>query len=253
MTGPARRRGCGSQGAAVSVSTAAQVASHGVHSPVYGFAGRASGTWLLSPSVIPLEQCSPKPSPARARVVASFYLGVALVGFVWHAVSQEDNDVWSAPGTGWIELLWTPMLGVAVGLLIVAGFRLLERRQSWLPALHREFRGILGRPTGTELLLLAGASAFGEEILFRGAMLDAWGPWLSSGVFALLHVPPRRELWPWTVSAGLLGVALAWLTTWTGNLGPAVAAHFLINLVDLAYITRRAPAIAVRGPIRPRA
>lgn len=199
-----------------------------------------------------LEQRSPKPSPARAKVVASFYLGVALVGFLWHAIAEEDNDVWRAADTTVIELLWTPVLGLALGLLVVAGFRVLERRQSWLPQLHREFRSILGRPSGTEILLLAAASSLGEEIFFRGAMLDAWGPWVSSLVFALLHVPPRRDLWPWTVSAGLLGLALAWLTIATGNLGPAVVAHFVINFINLAYITRRAPAIAVRGPIRPR-
>lgn len=200
-----------------------------------------------------LDQRSPQPSGARAKVVASFYLGLALAGFLWHAVAQDNNDVWRGPGTTALELLWTPLLGVGLGLGVIAGFRLLERRFAWLPALHREFRSILGRPSGTELLLLAGASALGEEIFFRGAMLDAWGPWVSSGVFALLHVPPRRELWPWTVSAGLLGLALAGLTTLTGNLGAAVAAHFVINLVNLAYITRHAPAIALRGPIKPRA
>ncbi len=216
-------------------------------------AGRARGRSLLSQGVIRIEQRSPKPSPARARVVASFYLGVAVVGFLWHAISQENNDFWRTPSSTWFELMWTPALGLALGLVAVAAFRVLERRHSWLPALHREFRSILGRPSGSELLLLAAASALGEEILFRGAMLDAWGPWISSLVFALLHVPPRRELWPWTVSAGLLGLALAGLTVLTGNLGPAVAAHFVINLINLAYITRRAPAIAVRGPIRPRA
>jgi membrane protease YdiL (CAAX protease family) len=199
-----------------------------------------------------IEQRSPKPSPARASVVASFYLGLGLVGFLWHAVAEENNDVWRTADTTVLELLWTPLLGLALGLLVVVGFRVLERRQKWLPALHREFRSILGRPSGSELLLLAAASSLGEEIFFRGAMLDAWGPWVSSLVFALLHVPPRRELWPWTVSAGLLGLALAGLTTLTGNLGPAVVAHFVINFINLAYITRRAPAIAVRGPVRPR-
>jgi membrane protease YdiL (CAAX protease family) len=198
------------------------------------------------------EQRSPQPSATRAKVVASFYVGVGLAGFLWHAIAQDDNDVWSAADTHILELLWTPLLGVAFGLGVIVAFRVAERRFAWLPALHREFRSILGRPTGAELVVLAAASALGEEIFFRGAMLDAWGPWVSSAVFALLHVPPRRELWPWTLSAGLLGLALAGLTTLTGNLGAAVAAHFVINLVNLAYITRRAPAIALRGPIQPR-
>lgn len=199
-----------------------------------------------------LQPSSPKPTATRAQVVASFYLALALAGFLWHAISQDDNDCWRAVGVSDTALLWTPLLGVAFGLLVVVAFRVLERRWAWLPDLHREFRSILGRPSGAELLLLAGASAIGEEIFFRGAMLDAWGPWLSSLVFALLHVPPRRELWAWTASAGLLGLGLAALTLWTGNLGAAVAAHFVINLLNLAYITRRAPAIAVRGPVQPR-
>jgi membrane protease YdiL (CAAX protease family) len=207
---------------------------------------------MLPARVALVRQGSPKPTAARAQVVVSFYLALAIAGFMWHAISQENNDVWRASGVGVVELLWTPLLGVGFGLAVVVAFRVLERWWSWLPNLHREFRGILGRPSGTELLLLASASALGEEIFFRGAMLDAWGPWLSSLVFALIHVPPRRELWPWTVSAGLLGLCLAGLTMWTGNLGAAVVAHFLINLINLAYITRRAPAIAVRRPVRPR-
>lgn len=201
-----------------------------------------------------LEHSSPKPSAARAQVVASFYVALALAGFLWHAIGQENNDLWRASAElSHLALLLTPLIGVGFGLLVVAGFRVMQRRWAWLPALHKEFRGILGRPTPAELLLLAAASAVGEEIFFRAAMLDAWGPWISSLVFALLHVPPRRELWPWTLSAGLLGLALAWLTIWTGNIGPAIAAHFVINLLNLAYITRRNPAVALRGPIRPRA
>ena len=133
----------------------------------------------------------------------------------------------------------------------MVAFRLLETRMAWLPELHREFRAIFGRPSVRELFLLAASSAIAEELFFRGAMLDAWGVWTSSIVFALLHLPPRRTLWPWTVSSFVLGLGLALLTTWTGNLGAAVAAHFVINMVNLVYITRRAPAVAVTGPIRP--
>jgi len=179
--------------------------------------------------------------------VASFYLALALVGFLWHAVDQENNDLWrTSAEIDPLTLLWTPLLGLALGLAVVVGFRLLESRAQWLPALHREFRTILGRPPMAEIVLLAAASSIGEEIFFRGAMLDAWGPWISSVVFALLHVPPKRELWPWTASAGLLGLVLAGLTNWTGNLGPAIVAHFVINLINLVYITRRGPALVLR-------
>ena len=147
-------------------------------------------------------------------------------------------------------MLLTPLLGVIAGLVTVQVFRALELRMVWLSDLHREFRSMFGFPRARELVLLAAASALGEEVLFRGAMLDAWGPWVSSLVFALLHIPPKRSLWPWTASSLVLGLGLAGLTLATGNLGAAVAAHFVINLQNMAYITRRRPRMPV-GPVRP--
>jgi membrane protease YdiL (CAAX protease family) len=195
---------------------------------------------------------SPGDAPARARTVASFYGVVLLVGFFWHATSQDTNDVWRYDADQhWLALIWTPLVGVAFGLAIVQLFRALEGRMPWLPELHAEFRSLFGRPNGGELVLLAATSSLAEEVLFRGAMLDAWGVWPSSLVFALLHIPPKRSLWPWTASSFAIGVALAGLTVWTGNLGAAVAAHFVINLQNLAYVTRTAPRPSLRGPIRP--
>lgn len=197
---------------------------------------------------------TPTDGPARARTVITFYGAVGLVGFFWHATAQGTNDVWrSDPGQHWTTLLWTPFVGVALGAAVVQVFRALEGRHAWMPRLHAEFRGLLGRPSGREVVLLAATSAIGEELLFRGAMLDAWGLWASSLVFALLHIPPRLSLWPWTASSLVIGVGLGALTLWSGNLGPAVAAHFVINLQNLLYITRNPPRPAVPGPVRPRA
>lgn len=198
------------------------------------------------------EPSSPRKAPARATAVAAFYAALLVVGFFWHAVAQDTNDVWRVdPNQGLGTLLWTPACGIILGLATVQVFRALEVRMAWLPDLHREFRSMFGRPRSPELVLLAAASALGEEIFFRGAMLDAWGLWISSLVFALLHIPPKASLWPWTLSSLVLGLVLGWLTLRTGNLGAAVAAHFVINLLNMAYITRNRPRITLRGPIRP--
>lgn len=202
-------------------------------------------------NVSPLA-ASPRPAPARARTVATFYGAVLVVGFFWHAIAQDTNDVWRLiPDQDSWTLLWTPVVGVIVGVLTVQLFRWLARYMAWLGELHREFSSIFGRPSAGELVLLAAASALGEEVLFRGAMLDAWGLWISSLVFALLHIPPRRTLWPWTVSAFVMGLSFALLTWLTGNLGAAVAAHFVINLQNLAYITRNRPPLRLTGPVQP--
>ncbi|TPV96446.1 MAG: CPBP family intramembrane metalloprotease [Myxococcales bacterium FL481] len=189
-----------------------------------------------------------------AGVVVRFYLGVALVGFVWHAVAQDSNDVWRAPpGSTGASLLTGPAIGLVMGLGVVQLFRGLELYMRWLPELHHEFRAVLGRLERTEVFILAAASALGEEILFRGAMLDAWGLSASTVVFALVHIPPRRNLWPWTLSAGVLGWGLGELTLATGDLGAAVTAHFVINLLNLTYITTRLPRARVEataaGPV----
>lgn len=185
---------------------------------------------------------SPQPAPARARTVATFYGAVLLFGFFWHGVTQDTNDIWRLdPTQDLTTLLWTPAVGVMLGLLTVQGFRALQSRMVWLGELHREFASLFGRPSNRELLLLAGASALGEEVLFRGAMLDAWGLAVSSLVFALLHIPPRLSLWPWTVSALVMGLGFGLMTMITGNLGAAVAAHFVVNLQNLTYITRSRP------------
>jgi hypothetical protein len=198
------------------------------------------------------EKTTPRAASGRAAGVASFYVAIAIAGFIWHGSSQSTNDIWRLdPSQGATTLLLTPLFGVAFGMAAVLGFRLLETRMAWLPELHREFRAIFGRPGLGELFLLAAASSVAEELFFRGAMLDSWGVWTSSIVFALLHIPPKRSLWAWTVSSFVLGLGLALLTVWTGNLGAAVAAHFVINMTNLTYITRRAPAVAVTGPIRP--
>jgi len=195
---------------------------------------------------------SPRPATARATAVAGFYAAVAVAGFFWHATAQDTNDIWRVePGQALTWSFLGVLLGTMLGLVVVHVFRALEPWMAWLPALHREFRAIFGRPSNIEIVLLAAASALGEELLFRGAMLDAWGITGSSIVFALLHIPPRASLWPWTLSAFVLGLLLAGVTLTTGNLSAAVFAHFVINLQNLRYITRHSPAVGLSGPVRP--
>lgn len=194
------------------------------------------------------EPTTPQRGLPRATAVTCFYAVLMVVGFFWHGVSQGSNDVWCRHEQPWLTLLWTPLVGLLAGIVTVQIFRALELRMMWLSELHREFRAIFGRPDPSELLLLAAVSALGEELLFRGAMLDAWGVWVSSLVFALVHIPPRASLWPWTASSLLIGLGLACLTLLTGNLGAAVAAHFIINLLNLIYITRQPPRVPVPRP-----
>ncbi len=133
-------------------------------------------------------------------------------------------------------LLGGPAIGVAVGLAVVALTRLAARRFEWAKDLNASFRDLLGPLTGREILILALASSIGEELLFRGALLSWLGVWWQALVFALLHVGPKKRFLPWTISAFVLGVAFGELAIQTGNLGGPIAAHFMINFLNLRFI-----------------
>ena len=57
-------------------------------------------------------------------------------------------------------------------------------------------------------------------------------------MFGLAHFAPRRTLWPWTGFALLAGGLLGALFEATGNLAAPVAAHAVINAVNLRLLTR---------------
>jgi len=79
-------------------------------------------------------------------------------------------------------------------------------------------------------------TAVAEELVFRRLYLDAFGARLSplplyvlsAAVFAAVH---------WSIGLGtvagtfVVGLMLLWLTRRTGSVLPAIAAHYVINLV----------------------
>ena len=73
----------------------------------------------------------------------------------------------------------------------------------------------------------------------RGALQPQVGLWVASAAFALAHFAPRRDLWPWTLCSFAAGLALGLLFTWTGNLVAPIAAHALINAVNLRVLAVR--------------
>ena len=104
--------------------------------------------------------------------------------------------------------------------------------------MHRDLRAVLGPLAGTEILVLAVASAVGEEIFFRGALLPVVGLWASSAIFALLHIGPKARFLPWTFSSLVAGAVFGQLFLWAGDLSGPVVAHFTVNLLNLRYLSR---------------
>lgn len=183
------------------------------------------------------SQASDGPRPI-ATIIGGLYGAVGLAGVLLGAARGRTN-VYRLPGR---EALWTllasPLAGVVVGLGVVFLTRLAVHRYAWARRLHMDFRGLLGHLSAKDVLILAAASAIGEELLFRGALLPWLGLPLSTLVFGLLHIGPGLRFLPWTVSALVAGLLFGGLFMLFGDLGAPIAAHFTINYVNLGYIAR---------------
>ena len=127
-------------------------------------------------------------------------------------------------------------LGLLLGGVTVGFSRLATSRWRAFRALQRGFGEMLEGLTKREVLVLALTSSFGEELLFRGAMQPEIGLLLTSLIFGGVHFIPQRRFAVWTLWAVVMGLLLGGIFTVTGSLVGCVAAHFIINYLNLRTI-----------------
>jgi membrane protease YdiL (CAAX protease family) len=171
---------------------------------------------------------------SRAGLVTVVYMALAVAALGWGGLRGHPN-VWRHPGHEPLVLAGI-LSGVAAGLGIVFASRLALYRFDWARDLHRELRHLLFPLADGEIIALAVASSFGEEMFFRGALLPAVGLWGSSAIFALLHVGPKARHLPWTASSFGAGLLFGAMFIWTGDLTGPVLAHFLVNFLNLRHV-----------------
>ncbi|MEZ4256898.1 MAG: CPBP family intramembrane glutamic endopeptidase [Polyangiales bacterium] len=166
---------------------------------------------------------------------------LGLGGVLWsHA--RGDTSIFRHPSA--FDLPTTAGIALALGLggllaaATIVSTRLLVQRARWARTLHSEFRELLGPMTRGEIAVFAVSSGVAEEMFFRGAMQPSLGIALTSILFGLIHVPRRRELWPWSAWAGVMGALFGLIVLATGELIGAIAAHIAINYANLHYIRR---------------
>jgi membrane protease YdiL (CAAX protease family) len=169
----------------------------------------------------------------------ALYGGLALIAFAWAALEGRPDLYYFAGRPTLTRLVLSPLVGIAFGLLVVFLSRVAVHRLEWARVLHREFHAVVHELSSREIVLLAVASSVGEELFFRGALLPKVGLLASSALFALLHVRLQARFLPWTAMSFLMGALLGLLYTRFGDLGGPIAAHFIINLLNLNYISRR--------------
>ena len=175
---------------------------------------------------------------SRPVLVMAVYLVLGAVALAWGNLRGQPN-VWHLGGhEPVLAVTFAGILGgLAVGLALVFASRMAVYRYEWARQLHRELRHMLFPLADAEIVVLAAASSVGEEMFFRGALLPSVGLIVSSAVFALLHIGPKARHLPWTLSSFGAGLLFGAMFLWTGDLTGPVIAHFLINFLNLRYIT----------------
>jgi len=187
------------------------------------------------------DQYSSQPPLGRAQLVIGLYASLALFAVLLSAGRGDPDPYRLHDDIAARWLLLGPILGLLIGLAVVAGTRVLTARYAWARGMHSGFRDLLGPLTTRDMLILAAASSIGEELLFRGALQPWIGVWAQAALFAALHIAPGKRLitfLPWTASAFVVGVGLGYAADATGNLGAPIVAHFTINLLNLRYIVK---------------
>lgn len=174
------------------------------------------------------------------RQASRLYLVITVVALCWIALQGRDLDLALVVSGFWLRDLG---LGIGLGASLLLGWYLVTRLSTAARRLEDDLVGLIGPLRRDEAYVLAFLSAVAEELLFRGAMLPAWGLIISTLCFGLLHIGPGRNFLWWTATALVAGGSFAALTTATGGaLLAAIAAHAVVNGVQLPRLAARATA-----------
>jgi len=186
-----------------------------------------------------MTRLAPTPRAQRLSqswVIALFYGAMlALAIGIGHARGHANvffvgNDTRGVP--------LSAAIGLAFGVVAVFATRLATSSWQWARVLHQEFHALVHQITLRDVVLLALASSVAEEALFRGALQPIIGVGPQAVLFAALHFRPRARFYPWTLMSLAIGLLFGWVTQWRGDLAAPIVAHFTVNALNLAYISR---------------
>jgi membrane protease YdiL (CAAX protease family) len=178
-----------------------------------------------------------------AVAVAGVYLAVGLLAASMSLLLGRNPlacEGWL--GThGWASVLLSLGLGLVLGSTTIAATPPMVRRWRWARALHLALRPAAHGAGNATLLLVALASAMGEELLFRGLLVPLAGVAASSVAFGLMHQISGRARWGWMAWATVMGLLFGEIFAMTGSLiGPFIA-HAAINHSNLRFLRDNDP------------
>ena len=160
---------------------------------------------------------------------------LALLLIYWRVGPDAAFQPFGFPNTDPVRATLVCMIFVAlvhwVSLVAIQRWRTMRK-------CALQIRRILGDLTVAETMLITSASGIGEELFFRGWLLNEIGLIPSSLLFGVVHLPPNRDWIFWPFFAAVMGVALGALCLWTNTLLFAVLVHAAVNFVNIRKLHR---------------
>lgn len=187
-----------------------------------------------------LEPLTPKPRIHVGALVV-MQLGLLAVGLTIARWQEIDPLRYMPHERDAAPMLVSALVGALTGGAVVALSRWGEAYSATMRTMSQRLAEMLGPLRMHHIAILAVVSGVVEEIVFRGVLLEWWGPFWSTLVFALLHVAPQKELRWWPVFAAVMGGLFAALTIASGDVTAAVVAHLTINYFNLAALSEARP------------
>ncbi len=183
-------------------------------------------------------------SAAALRVAAGYALLATVATAL--ALALRDGLPWVHPKPWFpappaVSLLTSAVLGLSMATALIALTRLSVSRYEWARRLHCELRPVARDLTGGQILLVAGLSSLGEELLFRGLLTPWVGVPISALLFGLAHQIKGPSRWVWVGWATTVGLGLGAIFAVTGSLVGPLLAHAIVNAVNLTFLRDHDP------------
>lgn len=164
-------------------------------------------------------------------LLANLYLTQLLtfiIGIAWIFLQGRNPfALFVLPDDGGKFALW----GAGLALLVLLVDLAISR---WVPEEAADDGGVNERLFGLRpfwhIVVIALVVSICEEILFRGAIQFAIGPYWTSIIFAAIHIRYLRH-WIPTGLVFSISYALGWIMLHTGTIWAPILAHFLVDLV----------------------
>lgn len=150
-----------------------------------------------------------------------------LAALIWIWLQGRNPFVLLVLPEGWQWLWWSAGLAVAVVLIDIAVSQFVPEEMTDDGGMNEK---LFGKRPVWHIVVICLIVGICEELLFRGAVQHAFGPYWTSILFAAIHVRYLRHWLP-TLMVFLISYALGTVYEWTGTLWAPIAAHFFIDLI----------------------